>query len=598
MSVIGDIFSRDLKSATLRLDEAVNYDEMFNDVKKFCAALEVNDPSPFIKTAIATARKTLKKNDRVVWFLRLYKLQLTHDVTDKALKMGKTEEANALRQRVYGDYARKAKSDINQVAREASWLDVQRLIPKFEHFLSLPIPAIQNKVFTFEGPETILEQFHEIEDEWKAEQDDAFQEDDPGVEPIIEFKNGFAWYNLNKAYCRKEAGAMGHCGNAPRQHSSDTILSLRKAQQRGDVTLTTPFLTFILDDNGYLGEMKGRANEKPQARYHPYIIELLKNPIVQGIKGGGYMPENNFSMDDLDHDVAEQLIEMKPELGGLRYVVKKYGLEDKRSISLLNEKCRANNVSYYGFSDDHKQVILEKWGDLSQFLRDVDDTMVLKMLNYLDDEPDEEVVETVEDISEESLFEMVERMETSSYNALCRRLGVQPVAHNAPNFHQFARRLADLLKTSEFEDELVEAFNKAFGGSSRFKEAVRERLNEYLDEGWPFELYNVWLKFDKEDFDADVFLMMDTGDFIDIISSDDDEDSEDGWQLRRAQDEGWYAIDGYNAKDSRKERGMVWGRYDVELSSDPVLKKIMGGKDDVAVDPHLAARYFAKAAGL
>ena len=120
---------------------------------------------------------------------------------------------------------------------------------------------------------------------------------------ILSFPDGYSWVDLEKSYCDKESESMGHCGNrgGPR---SDTILSLRDKQN-------IPHLTFILN-NGNLGEMKGRANEKPATKYHKYIIELLKLPIIKNVKGGGYKPENNFCLTDLKQEELDELLRSKP----------------------------------------------------------------------------------------------------------------------------------------------------------------------------------------------------------------------------------------------------------------------------------------------
>jgi hypothetical protein len=59
--------------------------------------------------------------------------------------------------------------------------------------------------------------------------------------------------------------------------------------------------------------MKGKNNDKPQSKYHPYIIELLKLPIIKNVKGGGYKPENNFKLSDLDNSQLNELLKLKPE---------------------------------------------------------------------------------------------------------------------------------------------------------------------------------------------------------------------------------------------------------------------------------------------
>ena len=55
----------------------------------------------------------------------------------------------------------------------------------------------------------------------------------------------------------------------------------REPIKRINQLLWKPHLTFIVND-GYLGESKGFANQKPASRYHPYIARLLlEHPILE-----------------------------------------------------------------------------------------------------------------------------------------------------------------------------------------------------------------------------------------------------------------------------------------------------------------------------
>lgn len=127
-----------------------------------------------------------------------------------------------------------------------------------------------------------------------------------GNEKLILNLGKFKWYDLRETCSGEEGKAMGHCGNVPSARHGDTVLSLRQTKNVGGEELHRPSLTFILR-NGYLGEMKGRANQKPKKEYHPYIVELLKLPIIKGISGGGYEPENNFSVSDLSKELYNEL---------------------------------------------------------------------------------------------------------------------------------------------------------------------------------------------------------------------------------------------------------------------------------------------------
>ena len=58
--------------------------------------------------------------------------------------------------------------------------------------------------------------------------------------------------------------------------------------------------------------MKGRANGKPATVYHDRITSLLSQPDFRGIEGGGYLPENNFSITDLKSDGVCRIVRDNP----------------------------------------------------------------------------------------------------------------------------------------------------------------------------------------------------------------------------------------------------------------------------------------------
>ena len=132
---------------------------------------------------------------------------------------------------------------------------------------------------------------------------------------VLDFGDGMTWWDLGKPYCEAEGKAMGHCGNKASHKSYHTILSLRKEYELGGKKYYEPHLTFILDkEHGVLGEMKGRVNEKPSPKYHHHIKELLKQPFIKMIGGGGYKPENNFCFSDLTLEHQKEVLGANPGL--------------------------------------------------------------------------------------------------------------------------------------------------------------------------------------------------------------------------------------------------------------------------------------------
>lgn len=115
---------------------------------------------------------------------------------------------------------------------------------------------------------------------------------------------GWKWVALDRPSCSQEGKVMGHCGNMATPHRYDNLLSLRDPRD-------IPHLTFI-NNHGVLGEMKGRNNDKPAAKYHPAIVRLLLSNEVGAIRGGGYEPLYNFALTDLDPKTQEYVKARKP----------------------------------------------------------------------------------------------------------------------------------------------------------------------------------------------------------------------------------------------------------------------------------------------
>jgi len=270
------------------LQEAQNYEGMFNDILKLNADPRLRHQ---ITQDIDWARKTLRKNDRIVWFLRWVKVWLISTTTGSGVAAAASPGALQQQNRRLGTPP--GQDDL---------VPSPALKQQLEHFLSLPVPEIQNYVFRAESPRGLFDLFAKYEAAWRQriEEERSLITPEDDDEILIGFPDGFAWWLLPRGGCPVEAEAMGHCGNVPSERPGDRILSLRRKVRRGDVERWYPVATFILDADGQLGEMKGRGNDKPAPKYHPYIVELLRHHIIGGVKGGGYMPENNFSMGDLD----------------------------------------------------------------------------------------------------------------------------------------------------------------------------------------------------------------------------------------------------------------------------------------------------------
>jgi hypothetical protein len=282
-------------------------------------------------------------------------------------------------------------------------INVRRIIDIFEHYMSLPIPEIQNYNYSQASDKNVLDEFKRFEDEWQKSRvgwiDITDELKEETITPIIKYPNGFAWFDLSKPYCNEEGNAMGHCGNTASYRNDDTVLSYRLVKKQGDKIMSRPSLTFILNGDGYLGEMKGRANEKPKEKYHAAIVDLLLSKVkistrnndtqyrIKGLRGGGYEPENNFEITDLkDSTLKNKLFSKRPELEPLSMrIAGGFNPPNEFIISELSNVLQVPQdniiipIRYNDMMRDYtKYAHVYGWSDWSELLNDIDPPKNLK----------------------------------------------------------------------------------------------------------------------------------------------------------------------------------------------------------------------------
>lgn len=337
---------------------------------------EYNMEETYVKQVVDNSRAIMKREDRIVWLLRWRRLKVAnqhYQRTQRHLRSmsssDERQESEAKRleaaEALQRAYARAVGIGGNTVEiDEALNLFTLNNLDWFKHIFSVPAPAIHAVRFGRQRPWEISDELERLEKEWKSQNEEVIDHSvyGNGIKEFLRIDDEWSWYWLDQASCEHEARAMGHCGNG-NDSGSDRILSLRK-HVRGNVY--RPSLTFIIDDDGYLGEMKGRGNDKPSPKYHAAILALLNSDIVRGIKGGGYLPENNFSILDLGPEVAHQMVSENPLLLpvhdiGAQYATAVAKKEEFPFYDLFLERLESG-LSHFGvdIQPDRQRIVLRR----------------------------------------------------------------------------------------------------------------------------------------------------------------------------------------------------------------------------------------------
>lgn len=251
------------------------YDSMVASMKQ-----KFPDQAAIIDQWVKWSKVTLKKADRVTWFLKVLRANLTQTLGPKEL----------------GTY---------------QFTDMQKLANDIGHFYGIEYPPIHDYIYKDQTVSQIISDLRQLESKWQSAQTKTKGVPvGAGDYKLFEFGDGTAWWWVDRAYCPEEGRSGGHCGNVVGQQKTDQrILSLRNKQNQ-------VICTFILEPDGTLGEMKAVNNLKPSEKYHPHILKLLLWDRIKGIASTKYQynPGANFNVFDLNEQQLLYLDQVKPDL--------------------------------------------------------------------------------------------------------------------------------------------------------------------------------------------------------------------------------------------------------------------------------------------
>ncbi|CAH7425449.1 hypothetical protein VCHA53O466_50448 [Vibrio chagasii] len=252
---------------------------------------------------------------------------------------------------------------------------------KLQHFKDANIASVNNYQYENQPIISAFSELEALEEEWKEKQSRRINVDFDDVDVVYE-KDGYQIMNLNVSGCSEEGAAMGHCGNGS-GNSDQRVLSLRSKNSDGT---WTPHVTIIMNNcefnadgtikSGVTGEIKGYGNEKPSEKYHKIMADFLRSePFVHGMKGGGYLPENNLSLFDFDKDTLSTLLAEKPNfLSSIDKLLINNGVMTEEIIKQFNTEFKDfmdqdglitldNNLSLSALADNYSMDELLHYSD-------------------------------------------------------------------------------------------------------------------------------------------------------------------------------------------------------------------------------------------
>lgn len=340
------------------------------------------------EAAVDWAINTLKKEDRIIWYLRYQLMFCLVPIAsgnfvffgDKPRDKELIIKASTKLKELLGKMGyTTADTDLADIMKNPIMVD-NVLRQKLSHYMGLPSPEVQGYVFGSEKIKDLYAKLDSLESKWasaeKSQIKQADEESKHTVTTLITFNDGWKWVVKDAEYCDLEARAMGHCGNRGDPRPGDRIISLREPTKKPGIW--RPACTFILRKEGLISEMKGRENNKPDPKYFPYIVELLKNDIVKGIVGGGYAPEANFTPEDLPEGVRNSLYSAKPALMPIEHYLPEHGLDQyskemfKQRLAILCPALR-----------DHEPPAWDENESFGYFYYGIVETSVLDFFNNL-----------------------------------------------------------------------------------------------------------------------------------------------------------------------------------------------------------------------
>jgi hypothetical protein len=371
-------------------------------------------------------------------------------------------------------------------------------------------------------------------------------DEDAGDKIIIAYKSEkMYWFDLQRPSCSLEGDAAGHCGNSPRSDTNDNVYSLSTLKKVGKDWYRYPHITAVLEDDGLLGEIKGRGNTTPHGKYGDKLVDLCLLPEVDGIGRARWEEGENWMWDHFTEEQQKRILDVKPGfmVGESGDIVYRGWVDGTVSGGEFEEWLRENiELNYTEIqSVDGDDIITKPGYDVSDVYRQAEDGLhenVERCLQeYVDEHGDDEWDITEDDRVDDFKREVFYMFYTNNTWSGAKS-NFQKIFGDSVDTTAFYTRLYEGLRG--MDDSLDEAVEKIGGDFSKVKNLsifdtphfdslfydMTKELYEYLEENTHAQRGRIDMEISANMGQSsfaynDFYILTDKGEIDDIIRHDD-----------------------------------------------------------------------------
>jgi hypothetical protein len=173
---------------------------LFEGVKEYLTMFNGFPPQSMkaITATVKDATDGLKRADRIVWYLRYYRVAVVSDLISKGAEFSDKQKSKLASSVSYSNFEDAAQRAIGVVSS----------FQTFKHYVDLKLPEIDKIVWDKQPPEELLTKMHTAEKKWQENLKHSVRHDGD-EDMVLDCGNGWAWFNLNTHYCQKRGWCNG-----------------------------------------------------------------------------------------------------------------------------------------------------------------------------------------------------------------------------------------------------------------------------------------------------------------------------------------------------------------------------------------------------